>query len=418
VKKLELLKELLGDSSVKVDKQRVKYVQEWLQEEIEKEKSIQKQGYHAYYAGKIMKFWQSYGYVLYAVAMVLLIAVLIFQLSAAVIVNLISGIEWIPGVSFLLTALEAIFLIYYIFCKSHHRKWKAAAGIVGLLLLKQIWNLVHGSIGASADMALFLMLFLAVHHYGRYKQEFAEKSESLKQWLRDGAFSNDTIIQLYYALEQVRLEGGRQVSRMQKDDEVDEMLLYLNWLKRDAEAETILEELRADAIAENYDGLVLSQPMETELAEDDAPKEPLTRHNAKQKLAMPMLYIVMFLLFYLPVQWFFTDGKQNQMQGGIIICAGVIAVLLILVIAVFGQQEKNPHRKFWMELIPTLGLELMIVFDVFCLVSGYYTERGARGMKSFLLFLCVGVPWFLSYAGKTQRNWKRIIEPEEKKKTE
>ena len=71
-----------------------------------------------------------------------------------------------------------------------------------------------------------------------------------------------------------------------------------------------------------------------------------------------------------------------------------------------------------MELIPTLGLELMIVFDVFCLVSGYYAERGARGMKSFLLFLCVGVPWFLSYAGKTQRNWKRIITPEKKKKTE
>ena len=37
---MELIKEILGDSSVKVDKQRIKYVQEYFQDEIEKEKAI------------------------------------------------------------------------------------------------------------------------------------------------------------------------------------------------------------------------------------------------------------------------------------------------------------------------------------------------------------------------------------------
>ena len=48
---MELIKEILGDSSVKVDKQRIKYVQEYFQDEIEKEKAIQVRGHRAYIYG-------------------------------------------------------------------------------------------------------------------------------------------------------------------------------------------------------------------------------------------------------------------------------------------------------------------------------------------------------------------------------
>ena len=92
-----------------------------------------------------------------------------------------------------------------------------------------------------------------------------------------------------------------------------------------------------------------------------------------------------------------------------LLCAAVIAGLAVLVLATFGHYEKHPRRKFWMELAPALGLEFMIAFDVYCLLSGYYIERGARGMKSFLLFLCVGVPWFVSYVNKTQKNWEHML---------
>jgi hypothetical protein len=65
---MELIKEILGDSSVKVDKQRIKYVQEYFQDEIEKEKAIQVRGHRAYYTDKIKafwQFWQTYGYAVY-----------------------------------------------------------------------------------------------------------------------------------------------------------------------------------------------------------------------------------------------------------------------------------------------------------------------------------------------------------------
>ena len=409
---MELIKEILGDSSVKVDKQRIKYVQEYFQDEIEKEKAIQVRGHRAYYMDKIKafwQFWQTYGYAVYVGIMLIILAVLVFQLSAGILVDWITGIDWLPGISFLLTGLETVFLLFYIFCKTHHKKWKAAAGIVILVLAKQIWSLIHaGSISGSLDTVLLLMLFLAVHHYEQWKREFAEKSEMLKQWLRDEEFPDDEIIEMYHALEQLRFEGGRKAGRMKQDEEIDEMLLYLNWLKRDDNAAELLEEIRTDAVAESYEGLVLPEPakkLETEAAEQ---KEPLNRRNAGQRLAMPLLFTVMFPVFYLAVSWFLDTGKQDADQGGMILCAAVIAGLAVLVLATFGHYEKHPRRKFWMELAPALGLEFMIAFDVYCLLSGYYIERGARGMKSFLLFLCVGIPWFVSYVNKTQKNWKRM----------
>ena len=97
--------------------------------------------------------------------MLIILAVLVFQLSAGILVDWITGIDWLPGISFLLTGLETVFLLFYIFCKTHCKKWKAAAGIVILVLAKQIWNLIHtGAVSGSLDTVLLLMLFLAVHH--------------------------------------------------------------------------------------------------------------------------------------------------------------------------------------------------------------------------------------------------------------
>ena len=141
-------------------------------------------------------------------------------------------------------------------------------------------------------------------------------------------------------------------------------------------------------------------------------REPLTWARVKRQLAMPVLYSLLFPVLYQFPCWFFTEAKQDWDMGSMILCGLVIGVLLVLVLAMFGSQEKRPRRKFWLELIPTLVLEFMLVFDVYFLLSGYYAERGLRGAKSFLLFLAVGIPWFLSYAAKTQRNWARLLATE------
>ena len=149
-----------------------------------------------------------------------------------------------------------------------------------------------------------------------------------------------------------------------------------------------------------------------ESAQMNETREPFTRARMKQNFAMPCLYVVLLPVFYLLVKWLLNAGKQDMMHGSVIICGLVIGVLILLVLAAFGHQEKNACRKFWLELIPTLGLELMLVFDVYFLLSGYYAERELRGVKSLFYFLVIGIPWFLSYAYKTQRNWKRMITPE------
>ena len=198
---------------------------------------------------------------------------------------------------------------------------------------------------------------------------------------------------------------------LKQDEEIDEMLLYLKFRKQDNQAAEILEQLRADAVSETYEGLEQPEPVEPVESEhaEPADKEPLTRQNAKDRLAMPLLFALCFPGFYLALAWFFTATKQDTDLGGMVICAAVIVVLIVLVVAVFGHEEKNLRRKFYLELVPALALELMLAMDVYFLLSGHYAERGARGLKSFLLFLCVGIPWFFSYVSRTQKNWQRMI---------
>ena len=137
-------------------------------------------------------------------------------------------------------------------------------------------------------------------------------------------------------------------------------------------------------------------------------KEPLTWAMFRYRFAIPLVLTVSFLLFFLMMKQLGTIIMQDKAQSGslgpMLICAFVIAALVLLVIGVCGHYEKNPRRKFWLGLIITLAMEMGVVFDLLLLLSGYYF-RGARQGKS-LVYSLLFIPVFIDFCVKTQHNWQ------------
>ena len=147
-----------------------------------------------------------------------------------------------------------------------------------------------------------------------------------------------------------------------------------------------------------------------EAAEKAAPKqkEPLTWNRFKYRFTIPLTLTISFLLFFLLMKQLGAIIMEDKAQGGslapMLICAFVIAALVLLVIGVYGHYEKNPRRKFWLGLIITLAMELGVVFDLLLLLSGYFF-RGARQGKS-LVYSLLFLPVFVQFCVKTQHNWQ------------
>lgn len=140
----------------------------------------------------------------------------------------------------------------------------------------------------------------------------------------------------------------------------------------------------------------------------DSVKEGLTWERVKDQYAMPLLFVGVFPLYYFIMHKMDFVISEDANMGGIIICAFVIITLLILVLAVYVQNEKNIRRKFWLHLFVTLFIEIGVVFDFHLLMKGYYFES-TRGSKSFVASLLF-IPLFLSYCNKTNLDWKALQE--------
>ena len=135
-------------------------------------------------------------------------------------------------------------------------------------------------------------------------------------------------------------------------------------------------------------------------------KEPLTWARVKYNYAMPCLFVIVFPIFYAVMRSVDIKLHGDSNTATIVICAFIIVALVMLVLYVYGENEKNIRRKFWIELIVALFMEIGVVFDFHLLLEGYYFES-ARGAKS-LVYSLLFIPMFLSYCGKTNRNWKAL----------
>lgn len=241
---IKILKEIVTGVEERIasgSAERAGFFAEYLQEQMEKYDRIQQEGIVGYYIDRAVHFCQEFSFLFYAIGMILFLTLLMFRRAISLVASLIGRFDIVLILSVLLTVLEILVLLYYVVCKTHRRKWTTAIVLVVILAVKQIWNLVHGSIEVSVDMVLFFMLFFAVYHYKQWTLELAKHNRILRQKLQEECYAGDKIVQQYLALEQHRLDIGVRDTIFRKlcnDDELDEMRMYLTWLKQTKEKPT------------------------------------------------------------------------------------------------------------------------------------------------------------------------------------
>ena len=220
--------------------ERIKFVDEYLQEQLEKQETIAEMGFAAYYINQAKHFWKEYSFVFYAIGMILLLAAAVFRRGIAFVLVSLRHVPLADIAAVFVTVLEILVLLYYILCKKHRRKWKAAIALLMIIAVKQIVALAFGSFNISVDTALYLMLFLAVHHYEQWKRELAAHTEALHQKLTEEQYAEDALISKYFLLLQHREAIGERptvFTRLRDDDEIDEMNHYVTWLAQRESAE-------------------------------------------------------------------------------------------------------------------------------------------------------------------------------------
>ena len=152
----------------------------------------------------------------------------------------------------------------------------------------------------------------------------------------------------------------------------------------------------------------------------DEIQEPGTKKTLSERfylLGGPVILILsgLFPLLYVLFKSLLFLGKTDGMKGGVAAFLVILFILFTVVVAVLGLYEKNPKRRFWMELIPAIALEallaLLLATELNFDQGGHYRRHTIEGWV--LLLGC-----FFAYAEKTRRNWKRMISAEETDKTE
>lgn len=137
----------------------------------------------------------------------------------------------------------------------------------------------------------------------------------------------------------------------------------------------------------------------------DEIQEPGTKKTLSERfylLGGPVILILsgLFPLLYVLFKSLLFLGKTDGMKGGVAAFLVILFILFTVVVAVLGLYEKNPKRRFWMELIPAIALLLAteLNFDQ----GDHYRRHTIEGWV--LLLSC-----FFAYAEKTRRNWKRML---------
>lgn len=133
---------------------------------------------------------------------------------------------------------------------------------------------------------------------------------------------------------------------------------------------------------------------------------PLTLANMKERCAMPVLFVVMIPVYLLLMRVVNIRETGNTNMGIMTIGVGMIAGLVIIVVWALGQTEKNLRRKFWMELIVALFIELILVFQLYLYMDGYYRGivRDTRRMLTAVMF----APFWALYLERTNQNWQAL----------
>ena len=142
---------------------------------------------------------------------------------------------------------------------------------------------------------------------------------------------------------------------------------------------------------------------------------PLTLDNMKERCAMPVLFVAMIPVYLLLMRFANIQINDDMTSGAVVLSTGVIFGLVIIVVWALGQSEKNLRRKFWMELIVALFIELALVFQLYLYMDGYYRGivRDIRRMLTAVMF----APFWALYLEKTNQNYQALQDLKRKETT-
>lgn len=142
---------------------------------------------------------------------------------------------------------------------------------------------------------------------------------------------------------------------------------------------------------------------------------PLTLANMKERCAMPALFVAMIPVYLLLMRVVNIRETGNTDMGIMTIGIGVIGGLAIVVVWALGQSEKNLRRKFWMELIVALFIELVLVFQMYLYMDGYYRGivRDTRRMLTAVMF----APFWALYLEKANQNYQALQDMKHRQST-
>ena len=142
---------------------------------------------------------------------------------------------------------------------------------------------------------------------------------------------------------------------------------------------------------------------------------PLTLDNMKERCAMPVLFVAMIPVYLLLMRFANIQINDDMTLGAVVLSTGVIFGLVIIVVWALGQSEKNLRRKFWMELIVALFIELALVFQLYLYMDGYYRGivRDTRRMLTAVMF----APFWALYLEKTNQNYQALQDLKRKETT-
>ena len=142
---------------------------------------------------------------------------------------------------------------------------------------------------------------------------------------------------------------------------------------------------------------------------------PLTLDNMKERCAMPALFVAMIPVYLLLMRFANIQINDDMTSGAVVLSTGVIFGLVIIVVWALGQSEKNLRRKFWMELIVALFIELALVFQLYLYMDGYY--RGIVRDTRRMLIAVTFAPFWALYLEKTNQNYQALQDLKRKETT-
>ena len=142
---------------------------------------------------------------------------------------------------------------------------------------------------------------------------------------------------------------------------------------------------------------------------------PLTLDNMKERCAMPVLFVAMIPVYLLLMRFANIQINDDMTLGAVVLSTGVIFGLVIIVVWALGQSEKNLRRKFWMELIVALFIELALVFQLYLYMDGYY--RGIVRDTRRMLIAVTFAPFWALYLEKTNQNYQALQDLKRKETT-